>query len=55
MILLRTDGGGYAESRQSACFPGLPIDEFNRFVQIGLQSRQPAAVRALREWMKTRA
>jgi Uma2 family endonuclease len=52
VILLRTSGGGYAESRQSLCFPDLPIDEFNRFVQIGLTSRQPAAVRALRQWLK---
>lgn len=55
VVLLRTGGGGYAESAQSLCFPDLPIDEFNRFVQVGLQSRQPAAVRALREWMKARS
>lgn len=53
-ILLRTSGGGYAESRHSLCFPDLPMDEFNRFVQIGLESRQPAAVRALHDWMKAR-
>jgi Uma2 family endonuclease len=52
IILLRTDAGGYAESQQSRCFPALPIDEFNRFVQIGLKSRQPAAIRALRQWLK---
>jgi Uma2 family endonuclease len=53
-ILLRGSAGGYAESRQSLCLPDLPIDEFNRFVQIGLKSHQPAAVGALREWMKQR-
>lgn len=51
-ILLRTDSGGYAESKTSRCFPALPMDEFNRFVQIGLMSHQPAAVRALRQWLK---
>ena len=51
-ILRRDEAGSYVQSRQSACFPGLPIDEVNRFVRIGLRSHQPAALRALREWMK---
>jgi|tagenome__1003787_1003787.scaffolds.fasta_scaffold20594449_2 Uma2 family endonuclease len=54
IILRRNESGSYAESHESACFPDLPIDEVNRFVRIGLRSRQPAAVRALREWMKQR-
>lgn len=53
-IVRRDASGSYVESQQSACFPDLPIDEVNRFVQIGLRSRQPAALRALREWMKQR-
>lgn len=51
-VLTRTGDGIYVEAKQSLCFPGLPIDEFNRFVQIGLKSHQPAAVRALRQWIK---
>lgn len=54
-IFRRTAEGAYVESHQSGCFPDLPIDEVNRFVRIGLESRQPAAVRALREWMKGRS
>lgn len=50
-ILLRTGAGEYAEAPRGASFPDLPIDEINRFVQIGLQSRQSAAVRALRQWL----
>jgi Uma2 family endonuclease len=53
-ILRRDESGSYVESPQSACFPDLPIDEVNRFVQIGLRSLQPAAVRALRDWVKQR-
>jgi Uma2 family endonuclease len=53
-ILLRGADGGYAESQRGHCFPDLPLEEVNRFVQIGLTSRQPAAVRALREWLKQR-
>lgn len=54
-ILRRTDAGDYAEASQSGCFPGFPIDEVNRLVQVGLKSRQPAAVKALRQWIKERS
>jgi Uma2 family endonuclease len=54
VILRRAESGAYVESSQSGCFPDLPIGEVNRCVQIGLRSHQPAAVRALREWMKQR-
>jgi Uma2 family endonuclease len=54
-ILRRDESGSYIGSQHSACFPDLPIDEVNRFVQIGLRSRQPAAVKALRQWLKDRA
>ena len=54
-ILRRTDAGDYAESPQSGCFPDFPIEAVNRFVAIGLESHQPAAVRALREWLKGQA
>lgn len=50
-ILRRSPSGGYEPSQHSGCFPDLPIDELNRFVGIGLASRQPAALRALREWL----
>jgi hypothetical protein len=30
------------------------MDELNRFLQIGLQKGQSAAVRALRAWLKSR-
>jgi Uma2 family endonuclease len=51
-VLRRSPDGRYAESRHSACFPSLPIDEFNRFVRIGLESNQPAALEALMDWLR---
>ena len=53
-ILRRTASGGYEPAEQSGCFPGLPIDEVNRFVEISLASGQSAAVRALRQWLNAR-
>jgi len=53
-ILLRGADGLYAESGRGNCFPHLSVDDVNRFIQIGLASKQPAAVRALREWLKER-
>ena len=53
-IFRRTTDGEYREALQSESFPDLPIDEVNRFVQIGLKSRQSAAIRALRQWLKDR-
>jgi len=52
IVLRRTADGRYAEARQSECFPSLPIDEFNRFVRIGLESNQPAALEALMDWLR---
>jgi Uma2 family endonuclease len=49
--VLRRDAAGHYEAvPQSQEFPDLPVDDFNRFVQIGLTSRQPAAIAALVDW-----
>ena len=53
-VMPRTESGTYDEVPRSAAFPDLPIEELNRFVQIGLKSRQPAAIRALRQWLRDR-
>ena len=50
-VLRRTEDGGYVEKQESGCFPDLPLEQFNRFVQIGLKSRQPAALQALLAWL----
>ena len=51
-VFRRSDEGAYTEAQQSVCFPALPIDEFNRFVSIGLESKQPAALDALLDWLR---
>ena len=51
-VMRRSGEGRYVEAQQSACFPGLPIEEFNRFVRIGLESKQPAALDALLDWLR---
>jgi Uma2 family endonuclease len=54
-FLRRNDAGtGYVPSEKSLSFPDLPMEEFSRFIQIGLTSGQPAAVRALRQWLRSR-
>ena len=52
--LHRTEQGEYIAAERSLSFPDLPMDELNRFIQIGLTSGQSAAVRALRDWLKGR-
>ena len=52
--LLRSPDGSYAEAEQSLALPTLAMADFNRFIEIGLTSRQHAAVEALRQWVKGR-
>ena len=54
IILRRTPDAEYVEVGQSLSLPTFPIEDFNRFLQIGIQSRQHAAVEALREWLRSR-
>ena len=51
-VLLRTEGGDYQASETSLSFPELPMREVNRFLRVGLESGQSAAVRALRQWLR---
>lgn len=51
-LFRRSGEGAYTEAQQSGCFPALPIEEFNRFVRIGLDSKQPAALKALLDWLR---
>ncbi len=52
---LRREGDAtYTVVQQSLAFPGLPLQELNRFIAIGLKDGQTASVRALREWLRSR-
>lgn len=53
-FLHRTKEGRYAAVDSSLTFPGLSASELNRFLQIALAEGQTAAVRALREWSRSR-
>lgn len=50
--LHRTTSGDYVVGTASLAFPKLPLDEVNRFLQIGLASGQSAAAQAVREWLR---
>lgn len=52
--LHRAGEGRYVEANRSLAFPELPMDELNRFVNVGPEKGQSAAVRALREWLDSR-
>lgn len=51
--LHRTRKGDYRSAGTSLAFPDLPMEQLNRFVALGLTSGQFAAVKALREWVRT--
>lgn len=53
-VMLRTATGTYAESDRSLALPDLPMDEFNRFIEVGLAKGQYDAVRAMRRWLRSR-
>ena len=46
------DEARYIAAEKSLAFPGLPMSELNRFLQMGLSEGQSAAVKALREWCR---
>jgi Uma2 family endonuclease len=48
-----TDDGKYSPAQCSLAFPDLPMEQLNRFLAIGLSSGQSAAVKALRQWLRT--
>ncbi len=51
--LLRQPDGTYAPAAASVAFPAFAMEQLNRCLAIGLAETQSAAVRALREWMRT--
>ena len=51
-IHVRRPDGTYESTPVSPSFPRLHMDQFNRFVHIGLSSHQPAALDALMEWLR---
>jgi Uma2 family endonuclease len=51
--LHRTRKGDYRSAGTSLAFPDLPMEQLNRFIALGLSSGQSAAVKALREWVRT--
>ncbi len=51
--LLRQPDGTYAPAAASVAFPAFPMEQLNRCLAIGLAETQSAAVRALREWMRS--
>ncbi len=53
VVLRRTAAGRYEPVSKSGQFPDLPMEQFNRLVEIGLASNQPAAIAALVEWFKS--
>src|SRR6185437_2114826 len=48
-----TGGPGYVPAEKSLAFPNLSMAEVNRLLQIGLKFGQTAAVKALREWLRS--
>ena len=54
VVLIKTVAGTYVEAGQSVALPTFPMEDFNRFLQIGLEKRQHAAVEALRQWLRDR-
>jgi Uma2 family endonuclease len=54
VILQRMPDATYVGLDRSLALPMLPIEEFNRFLRIGLESHQHVAVEALRSWLRTR-
>jgi Uma2 family endonuclease len=54
VVLRRTPDSTYLEVDRSLALPTLPMDEFNRFLRMGLKSGQHEAVEALRSWLRTR-
>ncbi len=48
-----SQGEAYVEAAASFAFPKLPMGVVSRLVRIGLSSSQPAAVQALREWIRS--
>ena len=53
VALHRAPDGNYVEAAASLAFPRLPMDELNRLIQLGLEKGQSAAVRAMREWVRS--
>ena len=54
VVVRRNAAGTYEQRAGSQEMPGLPMEELNRMVQIGLKSGQTAAVAALVEWFNAR-
>ncbi len=52
-LLVRNPDGHYVTATSSLAFPNLPLDLLNQWLQIGLEQGQSAAVRALREWLRS--
>jgi Uma2 family endonuclease len=47
----RVRSGMYVPAERSLAFPDLPMDRFDKFVEIALSRGQSAGVRALRRWL----
>jgi Uma2 family endonuclease len=52
VAVLQRDGEGYAESAESAAFPGLTADALTRFVNLSQTTRRTAWLRQLRAWAR---
>jgi Uma2 family endonuclease len=50
---LRQRSGSYVKVAKSAAFPKLDFAQLNRCLAIGLAETQPAAIRALRQWLRS--
>ncbi len=54
-VLHRHPDGRYEPAERSLAFPGLPMDQFNRFLAMALTAGQHEAARAMRDWAKQQA
>lgn len=52
IVLLRQDDATYAVAPRSRAFPDLPMDVFNRHLQLALTGPQHQAIRAFRDWLR---
>jgi Uma2 family endonuclease len=50
--MIRTPKGDYEENGTSRAFPKLPMDQFNHFLQMALETSQHEAVKAMSEWVR---
>jgi len=53
-FLRRRDDDRYEVVQRSLALPDLPLEQLNRFIDIGLTKGQSAAVGAMREWLRGR-